>query len=575
MTSHSLAQTATCPVTVRFGLTNSLITCMEILTLNVFNSSDFDELCDADFDHTSLASPPGLHFPPCRTSVACVDQESVLVGGDVTAGRFRLPAQPQSGHWPLEHNDQMPPGLHFPPCRTRSSCVDRMPAVLHFSHARPLSDVVHSDDAEAPCVDRMPPLLHFPPCHIRVSCVDRMPAVLRFSHARPLSDFVRSDDAEASCVDRMPLVLHFPHARPLSDVVRSDDAEGRPAFDSKSSAGERFVLLSDFAGIDVPGFGLRALGVAHDHFAFEIDPVARRFITDNFPDVRLFGSVCDRSPSVASGADIVSAGFPCQPYSLLGLQEGWKDRKGRGDLVMATIDYVLRERPRIVLLENVAAFARSDQGRALGWIVDALTNGQRYTVAHRIICTSEHGLPQTRRRWFLVALRSDCVVHEFVWPEPIQMMPLSLVLGPRAADDSPERRPGDIGSLASRNVDIDWLDAHGKDILAADYIVDCNASEKWCGRPTERCPCLTRSCPQGLWNVSRGCRLSPAATLRLQGVCASDLVLPSNDGHVRNLAGNAMSLCVLSDCCGAPCLRLEYASPDSPTDGQAASRKLS
>ena len=45
--------------------------------------------------------------------------------------------------------------------------------------------------------------------------------------------------------------------------------------------------------------------------------------------------------------------------------------------------------------------------------------------------------------------------------------------------------------------------------------------------------------------MSRGCRLSPTATLRLQGVCASDLVLPSNDGHVRNLAGNAMSLCVV------------------------------
>ena len=141
-------------------------------TLNVVNSSDFDKLCNSDFHRTSLASPPGLHFPSRRTSVACVDHESAFAGGDITAGRFRWPAKPQSVYWPLEHNDQFfdgvfgnlstlnfaggditagrlrlpakpqsvnwplehnvqkPPGLHFPPCRTRSSCVDQMPAAL-------------------------------------------------------------------------------------------------------------------------------------------------------------------------------------------------------------------------------------------------------------------------------------------------------------------------------------------------------------------------------------------------------------------------------------------------------------
>ena len=95
---------------------------------------------------------------------------------------------------------------------------------------------------------------------------------------------------------------------------------------SKRADATGCVLLSDFAGIDVPGLGLAALGVLQKHFAFEIDPVARKFISDNFNGVSLFGSVLDRGVSDACGADVVTAGFPCQPFSLLGLRQGWDDQ---------------------------------------------------------------------------------------------------------------------------------------------------------------------------------------------------------------------------------------------------------
>lgn len=199
------------------------------------------------------------------------------------------------------------------------------------------------------------------------------------------------------------------------------------------------------------------------------------------------------------------------------------------------------------MFENVAAFARSDDGRVLRWLVDTLLHSGSYVVSHRVICTSDHGLPQTRRRWFLVAIRADCAVCDFAWPDAIDMLPLALILGPRAEGDCATRRPGAAGSLASRNVDraVEWLAANGVDTGSSDIIIDCNASEGWCGKPTARCPCLTRSRPQGLWNVSRGCRISAAATMRLQGVLTSKLVLPISDGATRHLAGNAMSLCVV------------------------------
>ena len=316
---------------------------------------------------------------------------------------------------------------------------------------------------------------------------------------------------------------------------------------SKRADATGCVLLSDFAGIDVPGLGLAALGVLQKHFAFEIDPVARKFISDNFNGVSLFGWVLDRGVSDACGADVVTAGFPCQPFSLLGLQQGWDDQKGRGRLVSATLTYVLRERPRLVLFENVAAFVRPDNRQVLQRLLDMLTRDDVYKGWHRVLCTSANGLPQTRRRWFLVAVRSDCVVSDFVWPEALEMLPLSLVLGPRSKGASSARRPGVGISLATRNVDtaVGWLLARNPAFARSDYIIDCDASANWCGKPSQCCPCLTRSRPQGLWNISRGERISAAACMRLQGVCTEGLVLPDKDGQVRNLAGNAMSLCVV------------------------------
>ena len=96
----------------------------------------------------------------------------------------------------------------------------------------------------------------------------------------------------------------------------------------------------------------------------------------------------------------------------------------------------------MVPLENVAAFVRSDDGQVLQWLVGMLIRDDLYKVWHRVLCTSDNGLPQTRKRWFLVAVRSDRMISEFVWPEVIEMLPLSVVLGPRSHSASVARRPG-------------------------------------------------------------------------------------------------------------------------------------
>jgi DNA (cytosine-5)-methyltransferase 1 len=103
---------------------------------------------------------------------------------------------------------------------------------------------------------------------------------------------------------------------------------------------------------------------------------------------------------------------------MLGLQQGWNDTRGRGTLIVATLNFVRLRSPPVAIFENVAAFCRSEEGQTMKWLVDTVVS-LGYHVDHRILCTSDYGLPQTRKRWYLVALRSDMVSSSFAWPSAV------------------------------------------------------------------------------------------------------------------------------------------------------------
>eukprot|EP00969_Alexandrium_andersonii_P070043 3091334-Alexandrium_andersonii.AAC.1 len=68
--------------------------------------------------------------------------------------------------------------------------------------------------------------------------------------------------------------------------------------------------------------------------------------------------------------DLYIAGPPCQSFSRAGFQAGEAD--SRGCLFQAAVDYVVRARPEIALLENVADALRFDAGQMVGRFVDQL-----------------------------------------------------------------------------------------------------------------------------------------------------------------------------------------------------------
>src|SRR5215210_1820729 len=120
----------------------------------------------------------------------------------------------------------------------------------------------------------------------------------------------------------------------------------------------KFIDL--FAGLGGFHVALRRLGHTCV-FASEIDATLSQIYTKNF-QLRPHGDIRKISPDDIPAHDILCAGFPCQPFSKAGEQEGLDCPKW-GNLINVVTRIIRSHRPKYVILENVSNLARHDGGR--------------------------------------------------------------------------------------------------------------------------------------------------------------------------------------------------------------------
>lgn len=192
----------------------------------------------------------------------------------------------------------------------------------------------------------------------------------------------------------------------------------------------RFVDL--FAGLGGFHLGLRRLG--HKCvFACEVDPDLRRIYRSNF-GIEPAGDITKVKADTIPPHDILCAGFPCQPFSKAGDQQGLNCPKW-GNLFEKHVLRILRHhKPKYLFLENVPNLAHHDDGRTWKGL-EAKLKRLGYKVDLKKISPHEFGIPQIRERVFIVGSRSD--LRHFSWPEPNGRRKCSLTSvldeNPRAA----------------------------------------------------------------------------------------------------------------------------------------------
>ena len=135
--------------------------------------------------------------------------------------------------------------------------------------------------------------------------------------------------------------------------------------------------------------------------------------------------------------DIITAGFPCQPFSNAGNRRGVNDE--RGELYLECLRIIESKHPRAVLFENVKGLLSSkhQSGKKLIDVIKEDLENLGYRVNYKVVNASDYGVPQNRERMILVGLRED-IGKTFEFP-PIQEDKSKLTL--RNILDVPKNTP--------------------------------------------------------------------------------------------------------------------------------------
>jgi DNA (cytosine-5)-methyltransferase 1 len=174
----------------------------------------------------------------------------------------------------------------------------------------------------------------------------------------------------------------------------------------------KFTFIDLFAGIGGIRIPFDELG-GKCVFSSEWDEYAQKTYEANFGE-EPFGDITKIETGSIPDHDVLLAGFPCQPFSIIGKGLGFADT--RGTLFFEIERILLTKKPKAFLLENVKQLVNHDHGRTFKVILERL-NEMGYHTHWKVMNALDYGLPQKRERVIIVGFRSDV---PFAFPQPLQ-----------------------------------------------------------------------------------------------------------------------------------------------------------
>jgi DNA (cytosine-5)-methyltransferase 1 len=174
-----------------------------------------------------------------------------------------------------------------------------------------------------------------------------------------------------------------------------------------------FKFVDLFAGLGGFHLALERLG-GTCVFAAEWKEPLRDLYESNF-SLRPEGDITQVDPATIPDHDVLTAGFPCQPFSKAGEQLGFECTK-QGGLFFNVEEILRQKKPTFFILENVPNLLKHDEGKTWEKIQRMLgPQGLGYHISAAKISPHHFGIPQIRERIYIVGARHP--LTEFAWPD--------------------------------------------------------------------------------------------------------------------------------------------------------------
>lgn len=289
-----------------------------------------------------------------------------------------------------------------------------------------------------------------------------------------------------------------------------------------ASKDKKLTFIDLFAGIGGIRIGFERAG-AKCVFSSEWDVHSQTTYEANFGE-KPFGDITKIKSEDIPDHDILTGGFPCQSFSIIGKKQGFADIRGT---LFFEVERILRDKkPKAFFLENVKQLVTHDGGRTFKVILERLNN-LGYYVHYKVLNGLDFGVPQRRERIILVGFKKN---YPFQFPTGYAGKTLSL-------DDILES-----GDKVDRK---HYISEHIKNKLRKKGIKKIDHSTIWHENKSGNIGIHPYSCAlraNASYNyllVNGERRLTPREMLRLQGFPDSfKIVVPAT--QVRKQAGNAV-----------------------------------
>jgi len=172
-----------------------------------------------------------------------------------------------------------------------------------------------------------------------------------------------------------------------------------------------FTHGSLFAGIGGICHSFNSLGFVNE-FVNELDSKALKTYSKNHKSKKIIaGSIADIDAKDLPAVDVLHGGFPCQSFSIAGLQGGFDDPRGQLFFeITRLVSELQSKKPRIIVLENAPNLLRGQSGNWFRKIsMEIAKLGYWFDQANILLLnTALHtGIPQSRERLFMVCLSAD------------------------------------------------------------------------------------------------------------------------------------------------------------------------
>lgn len=172
---------------------------------------------------------------------------------------------------------------------------------------------------------------------------------------------------------------------------------------------EPIRVFEGFAGYGGATYGLRRAGINHVVVGYsEFDKFAAALYDANHKDengnpIKNWWDITEVNPEDLPDFDLFTGGFPCQPFSQVGMQQGEKDQYGRGTLMYDILRICKVKKPKYILLENVKGLVTKRFENTFNTLKNSLKEMGYGDLHYAVLNTKDYGIPQNRERVWMFA----------------------------------------------------------------------------------------------------------------------------------------------------------------------------